>query len=55
VVPETGAEIVVCGASETCRNSHIAAGVLTSLGYQNVRIFPGGKREWEAAGLAFEA
>jgi rhodanese-related sulfurtransferase len=43
VVPEKGAEIVVYCASATCQNSHVAAGVLTGLGYRNVRVFAGGK------------
>ena len=33
----------------------IAAGVLSSMGYGNVRVFPGGKQEWEEAGLRFDA
>lgn len=55
VAPEKSAEIVVYCASPTCPNSHIAAGVLSGLGYPNVRVFSGGKQEWEAAGLALEA
>jgi len=55
IVPEKDAEIVVYCASPTCRNSHIAADVLSGLGYRNVRVFPGGKQEWEEAGLALEA
>jgi rhodanese-related sulfurtransferase len=54
VAPEKDAEIVVYCASPTCQNSHVAAGVLTGLGYRNVRVFAGGKQEWEDAGLAFE-
>jgi rhodanese-related sulfurtransferase len=54
VAPEKGAEIVVYCASATCQNSHVAAGVLSGLGYQNVRVFRGGKQEWEEAGLALE-
>ena len=55
VVPEKGAEIVVYCASPTCQNSHVAAGVLSALGYRNVRVFRGGKQEWEESGLALEA
>jgi rhodanese-related sulfurtransferase len=55
LLPEKSAEIVVYCASATCQNSHIAANVLGSLGYQNVSVYPGGKKEWEEAGLPFEA
>lgn len=54
VAPEKDAEIVVYCASPTCQNSSVAAGALIGLGYRNVRVFAGGKQEWEAAGLAFE-
>lgn len=54
VVPDRDSEIVVYCASATCANSGIAAGVLGSLGYRNVRVFPGGKQEWEEAGLPLE-
>jgi rhodanese-related sulfurtransferase len=54
LLPVKAAEIVVYCASPTCQNSHIAATVLASMGYQNVSVFPGGKQEWEEAGLAFE-
>jgi rhodanese-related sulfurtransferase len=54
VAPEKDAEIVVYCASPTCQNSHVAAGVLSGLGYGNVRVFRGGKQEWEEAGLALE-
>ncbi len=47
--------IVVYCASVTCQNSHIAARRLTQLGYENVRVYAGGKQDWEAAGLPFES
>jgi len=53
-VPRKDAEIVVYCASATCANSGIAASVLASLGYKNVRVFTGGKQEWEEAGLPLE-
>lgn len=53
-VPDKAAEIVVYCASATCRNSHIAAAHLESLGYQNVSIYAGGKEDWQAAGLPLE-
>jgi rhodanese-related sulfurtransferase len=50
VLPDKGAEIVVYCASKTCQNSRIAANRLAQLGYTNVSVYPGGKREWQDAG-----
>ena len=47
-------DVVIYCASPTCKNSHIAARRLETLGYQNVRVFEGGKSAWEEAGLPFE-
>ena len=52
--PLKTAEIVVYCASRTCQNSHIAARVLEQIGYTNVAVFPGGKEEWQQAGLPGE-
>jgi len=54
VLPDKGAEIVVYCASATCRNSHIAGARLEQLGYTNVAVFPGGKQDWQDAGLPVE-
>ncbi|AKF10135.1 rhodanese-like domain-containing protein [Sandaracinus amylolyticus] len=54
VVPEREATIVVYCASETCRNSHVAAAALTQLGYPDVRVYAGGKKDWQEAGLVLE-
>jgi rhodanese-related sulfurtransferase len=54
IAGDKSAEIVVYCASRTCQNSHIAAGVLSALGYQNVRVYAGGKQDWEEAGLPLE-
>jgi rhodanese-related sulfurtransferase len=54
VLPERDAQIVVYCASSTCANSHVAARKLVQLGYTNVAVFPGGKKEWLEAGLALE-
>ena len=54
VVPDKAAEIVVYCASETCRNSHIAARALEDLGYANVSVYVGGKKDWADAGLPVE-
>lgn len=51
VVPDKSAEIVVYCASRTCQNSHIAAKVLESLGYENVAVYAGGKEDWKEVAL----
>ena len=53
--PLKSAPIVVYCASRTCQNSHVAAQRLLRLGYTDVTVYPGGKQDWEEAGLAFEA
>jgi rhodanese-related sulfurtransferase len=55
LIPSKSTPVVVYCASATCQNSHIAARRLTQLGYENVRVYPGGKQDWEAAGLPFDA
>lgn len=50
LLPDKTAAIVVYCASSTCQNSHIAERKLRSLGYQNVRVFAGGKAAWKDAG-----
>ena len=52
--PQKSAKIVVYCASRTCQNSHIAASILEQMGYTNVAVYPGGKEDWEAAGLPVE-
>ena len=54
MLPDRGAEIVVYCASETCRNSHIAASVLEQMGYGNVAVYAGGKQDWQEAGFPVE-
>jgi rhodanese-related sulfurtransferase len=53
-LPDRNAEIVVYCASHTCQNSHIAARVLVQMGYANVAVYPGGKQDWQEAGLPVE-
>ncbi len=55
VLPDKDAEIVTYCASATCQNSHIAAKVLTQMGYTNVSVYPGGKQDWIEAGLPVES
>lgn len=54
VIADKQAEIVVYCASETCQNSHIAAASLMALGYTNVSVYVGGKKDWVEAGLPLE-
>lgn len=54
VVPDKSVPIVVYCASDTCRNSHQAAEAFKTLGYNDVAVYPGGKKDWEEAGLALE-
>lgn len=51
LLPDKDAEIVVYCANAECANSGIAAERLAALGYRNVRVFAGGKKEWEEHGL----
>ena len=54
-LPDRNAQVVVYCASATCRNSHLAAAALAELGYANVAVFAGGKKEWIDAGLNVES
>lgn len=54
LLPDKSAEIVVYCASNTCQNSTVAARRLAQLGYTNVAVYPGGKAEWQDAGLPLE-
>lgn len=49
--PDRRASVVVYCASATCANSHQVAAKLVQLGYQDVRVYPGGKADWVDAGL----
>jgi rhodanese-related sulfurtransferase len=55
LLPSKSAEIVVYCSSVTCQNSHIAERKLRSLGYENVRVFAGGKAAWKDAGYRLVA
>ena len=54
LLPDKDAAIVTYCASTSCRNSEIAAIVLTKLGYANVREYVEGKQDWRDAGLPLE-
>ena len=55
LLPDKQAEIVTYCASITCQNSHIAAKLLTQMGYANVAVYSGGKQDWIEAGLQVES
>lgn len=54
LVPDTTAPVVTYCTGPTCSNSKIAAARLEAVGYEDVRVFEGGKEEWVAAGLRLE-
>jgi rhodanese-related sulfurtransferase len=54
-LPDRDAEIVTYCANPACQNSHVLAHRLQVLGYRNVVVFPGGKKEWTEAGLPVES
>jgi rhodanese-related sulfurtransferase len=53
-LPDLDADVVVYCASPTCTSSVEVAERLIELGYENVRHYAGGKRDWVAAGLPLE-
>jgi rhodanese-related sulfurtransferase len=54
LVADKTSEIVVYCASQTCRNSHVAAQALRIMGYEHVLVYEGGKKDWVEAGLQLE-
>jgi rhodanese-related sulfurtransferase len=54
LIPDKNSCVVVYCASDTCKNSHLAAEALTRLGYEAVSVYVGGKKDWSAAGLPLE-
>jgi rhodanese-related sulfurtransferase len=54
LIVSPSAPVVVYCASETCKNSDQAAAELRRMGYSNVRVYRGGKADWQAAGLPLE-
>lgn len=51
IAPDKEAAIVVYCAHEACRNSHQAAAAFEMLGYADVAVYPGGKKDWQEPGL----
>jgi rhodanese-related sulfurtransferase len=54
LAPRRDTPIVVYCASETCKNSDEVAKVLDAVGYTDVRVYKGGKADWQSAGLPLE-
>ena len=50
--PDRSAEVVVYCASATCANSHQVAARMQQLGYDDVKVYAGGKADWVDGGLA---
>jgi rhodanese-related sulfurtransferase len=53
-IPSQDAEVVVYCASSTCDSSVEVGKRLIELGYENVRHYAGGKKDWVDAGLPLE-
>jgi rhodanese-related sulfurtransferase len=54
LLPDKDAEIVVYCKDPPCEASEEAARELAAMGYENVRDYVGGKRDWIDAGLPAE-
>lgn len=50
LLPDKSAPIVVYCASVTCQNSDMAERKLRALGYEDVRVYKGGKAAWKDSG-----
>lgn len=54
-LPDKSAEIVVYCANTACQSSAETARALEDLGYENVRDYEAGKKDWIDAGLPVES
>jgi rhodanese-related sulfurtransferase len=55
VLPDRHRTVVVYCANRACANSGILGRRLDQLGYDDVRVYEGGKEDWIEAGLALES
>ena len=51
LIPYKDSPVVVYCASDACNNSHVAAKRLEKLGYQDVTVYAGGKKDWQELGF----
>lgn len=54
VLPDKSALVVLYCSDASCLASGVAARELEAMGYSDVRVYEGGKQEWQAAGLPVE-
>lgn len=51
LIPYKDSPVVVYCASDACDNSHVAATRLEKLGYLDVTVYAGGKKDWQELGF----
>ncbi|MBV9181214.1 MAG: rhodanese-like domain-containing protein [Acidobacteria bacterium] len=51
LIPRPDMEVIVYCAGPECHSSEKVAQLLLTMGYSNVRLYKGGKRDWIEAGL----
>lgn len=51
LAPDRSATVVVYCCGPGCSRSRVTAAAFVRLGYTDVRVYPGGKGDWAAAGL----
>ncbi|MFI0451858.1 rhodanese-like domain-containing protein [Actinomadura sp. 6N118] len=52
--PDRAAPVVVYCSGPYCNRPRIAAAALVRMGYQDVRVYVGGKQDWAQAGLPLQ-
>jgi rhodanese-related sulfurtransferase len=53
VAPDPAGTVVVYCSGPGCQRSKLTAAAFIRLGYTDVRVYPGGKSDWAAAGPPF--
>lgn len=51
IAPDLDRPVVVYCSGQGCGRSKVTAAAFERLGYQDVRVYPGGKSDWWQAGL----
>jgi rhodanese-related sulfurtransferase len=54
LAPDRTRTLVTYCTGPGCARSKVVAGAFTRLGYDDVRVYTGGKADWYDAGLSFE-